>query len=62
MGMSGQGMDWDRCDYAQAFLARLPAYRQGYAMLASSVSTNAKEDFARSWGLRFPFRSRQHAV
>lgn len=44
----------DRCDYAQRFLVRAPAYRLGHAALDPTTSTQAKEDFARSWGLRFP--------
>ncbi|OMG61417.1 hypothetical protein IL54_4880 [Sphingobium sp. ba1] len=44
---------WDYCDYAQAFLSYSPAYRAGYATIAA-LDRQAKEDFARSWGLRFP--------
>lgn len=47
----------DRCDYAQLFLARSPAYRRGCAAL-NTATRQAKEDFARLWGLRFPLRSR----
>lgn len=47
----------DRCDYAQRFLCRATAYRLGHAALDATTSTQAKEDFARSWGLRFPRRS-----
>lgn len=47
----------DRCDYAQRFLVRAPAYRLGHAALDATTSTQAKEGFARSWGLRFPHRS-----
>nr|WP_268795121.1 DUF6499 domain-containing protein [Sphingobium sp. Leaf26] len=43
----------DVCDYAQAFLSYSPAYRAGYATIAA-LGRQAKEDFARSWGLRFP--------
>ncbi|WP_443018482.1 transcriptional regulator domain-containing protein [Sphingobium sp. Leaf26] len=43
----------DRCDYAQAFLSYSPAYRAGYTAIATR-DRQAKEDFARSWGLRFP--------
>jgi hypothetical protein len=47
----------DRCDYAQRFLSRAPAYRRGHAALNTTTVARAKEDFARSWGLRFPHRS-----
>ncbi|WP_420143988.1 transcriptional regulator domain-containing protein [Sphingobium sp.] len=50
-GMATAGRD--HCDYAQAFLSRSPAYRAGYAAIAAR-DRQAKEDFARSWGLRFP--------
>ena len=47
----------DRCDYVQRFLSRAPAYRRGHAALNTTTVARAKEDFARSWGLRFPHRS-----
>lgn len=50
----------DFADFAQEFLRRNQAYRDGYARVMMTPATSqpwASEGLARQWGLCFPLRS-----
>lgn len=50
----------DFADFAQEFLRRNQAYREGYARIMMTPATSAPsawEGLARRWGLCFPRRS-----